>query len=85
MDVLNNKDKSNESNVYNNEYESMRSLKATSTTKIITSAVEVDGGEYEDKVDHHDSDTDSFYNIWGDDEEWLYGNELRNVVRNIHR
>jgi len=34
---------------------------------------------------HHDSDTESFYNIWGEDDEWLYNNELRNVVRNIHR
>lgn len=41
--------------------------------------------EDEDKVDHHDSDTDSFYNIWGNDEEWLFGNKLRNVVRKIHR
>jgi len=37
------------------------------------------------EVDHHDSDTESFYNIWGNDEEWLFGNRLRNVVRNIHR
>jgi len=39
----------------------------------------------EDRVDHHDSDTESFYNIWGKDEEWLFGNNLREVVRNIHR
>jgi len=39
----------------------------------------------EDRVDHHDSDTESFYNIWGNDEEWLFGNHLRDVVRNIHR
>ncbi|XP_025202203.1 uncharacterized protein LOC112599497 [Melanaphis sacchari] len=38
-----------------------------------------------DVIDHHDSDTESFYNIWGNDEEWLYDNKLRNVVRNIHR
>jgi len=39
----------------------------------------------ETDVCHHDSDTESFYNIWGEDNEWLYNNELRNVVRNIHR
>jgi len=38
-----------------------------------------------DAIDHHDSDTESFYNIWGEDEEWLYDNKLRNTVRNIHR
>jgi len=38
-----------------------------------------------DVIDHHDSDTESFYNIWGDDEEWLHDNKLRNAVRNIHR
>lgn len=38
-----------------------------------------------DEVCHHDSDTESFYNIWGEDNEWMYNNELRNVVRNIHR
>lgn len=38
-----------------------------------------------DVIDHHDSDTESFYNIWGEDEEWLYDNKLRNTVRNIHR
>lgn len=38
-----------------------------------------------DQADHHDSDTESFYNIWGDDEEWIYGNKLRNTVRNMHR
>lgn len=38
-----------------------------------------------DAVEHHDSDTESFYNIWGHDDEWTYGNKLRNAVRNIHR
>lgn len=38
-----------------------------------------------DEVCHHDSDTESFYNIWGEDNEWMYNNELRNVVRNIHK
>lgn len=50
-----------------------------------TITVKTSEGEDKDEVDHHDSDTESFYNIWGDDEEWLYGNKLRNVVRNIHR
>lgn len=44
-----------------------------------------DDDEDKDAVDHHDSDTESFYNIWGGDDEWLYGNRLRNVVRNLHR
>lgn len=47
--------------------------------------IAADEGEHRDEVDHHDSDTESFYNIWGDDDEWLYGNNLRNVVRNLHR
>ncbi|XP_029341056.1 uncharacterized protein LOC100570031 [Acyrthosiphon pisum] len=41
--------------------------------------------ETDEDVCHHDSDTESFYNIWGEDTEWLYNNQLRNVVRNIHR
>lgn len=47
--------------------------------------IDVNEGDDNDKADHHDSDTESFYNIWGNDEEWLYGNKLRNVVRNMHR
>lgn len=43
------------------------------------------GDSIADEVEHHDSDTESFYNIWGDDDEWMYGNKLRNTVRNIHR
>ncbi|XP_050527751.1 uncharacterized protein LOC126897863 isoform X2 [Daktulosphaira vitifoliae] len=38
-----------------------------------------------DEVDVHDSDTDSFFNIWGDDSEWIYGNNLRKTVRKMHR
>ncbi|XP_050436301.1 uncharacterized protein LOC126843044 [Adelges cooleyi] len=44
-----------------------------------------DGAEDKDDVDHHGSDTDSFYNIWGADEDWVYGNNLRNAVRKLHR
>jgi len=47
--------------------------------------IDVEDTEKKTELDHHDSDTESFYNIWGDDEEWLYGNRLRNIVRNIHR
>lgn len=54
-------------------------------TKFITTTANAIENENKDTVDHHDSDTESFYNIWGDDEEWLYGNKLRNTVRNIHR
>lgn len=45
----------------------------------IEKIINVDGDDY------YDSDAESFYNIWGDDEEWLYGDELRNTVRSIHR
>lgn len=53
--------------------------------KTNTSTINVDEGEINDVPEHHDSDTESFYNIWNDDEDWLYGNKQRNVVRNIHR
>uniref|UniRef100_A0A2S2R2B2 WD repeat-containing protein 63 n=1 Tax=Sipha flava TaxID=143950 RepID=A0A2S2R2B2_9HEMI len=88
IEILNNTDQSDESvDVDVNECKSQIKgrIKASSSTKMMPSTVEIDGGEYRDKVEHHDSDTESFYNIWGDDEEWMYGNELRNVVRNLHR
>jgi len=47
--------------------------------------IKKEGKNNMDVIDHHDSDTESFYNIWGDDEEWLHDNKLRNAVRNIHR
>lgn len=57
---------------------------ATNSTKMLTT-IDVDEVEDKDTPDHHDSDTESFYNIWNDDKDWIYGNKLRNVVRNIHR
>lgn len=69
---------------YENEYET-RSKGVKKTTKATATNVQTNESENTDEVDHHDSDTESFYNIWGDDEEWLYGNKLRNDVRNIHR
>lgn len=53
--------------------------------KTNASTINIDEGEINETPDHHDSDTDSFYNIWYDDEDWLYGNKQRNLVRNIHR
>lgn len=87
IDVLNDSDQPNESKMNDNEYklQNKGSIKATSATEMMSSSIKVDGGKYTENVDHHDSDSDSFYNIWGDDEEWIYGNELRNVVRNLHR
>lgn len=80
----------NELNRLENEFSENKNQHKTQNKKVIdytkfittTNAIE---NENKDRVDHHDSDTESFYNIWGDDEEWLYGNELRNTVRNIHR
>lgn len=79
-----NSDEELSSQEYENEYKTP-SKNVKETTK--TTATDVQTNKYKDKdeVDHHDSDTESFYNIWGDDEEWLYGNKLRNDVRNIHR
>lgn len=48
-------------------------------------ATTIDSNIVTDEDFHHDSDTESFYNIWGEDDEWLYNNELRKVVRNLHR
>lgn len=59
-----------------------KEFEATKDSSFVTN---MDEDEYKEKVDHHDSDTDSFYNIWGDDDEWIYGNKLRNDVRMIHR
>lgn len=60
-------------------YDTKKSVNITTTT-------DKNGGKNEmDVIDHHDSDTESFYNIWGNDEEWLHDNKLRNAVRNIHR
>jgi len=67
------------------EYEYEIQCKEIKKDTVSTITVKTNEDEDKDAVDHHDSDTDSFYNIWGDDEEWLYGNKLRNVVRNIHR
>lgn len=77
-----NSDEELSSQEYENEYKTQ-----SKNVKETTKATNVQTNEYKDKdeVDHHDSDTESFYNIWGDDEEWLYGNKLRNDVRNIHR
>lgn len=69
------------------EYE-VRNEEMCDTTKLtnIMNTKDKNEGEHDmDVIDHHDSDTESFYNIWGDDEEWLHDNKLRNVVRNIHR
>lgn len=66
---------SNEYKIHNKDLQSTRSI-------ISTDAMDV---EDKNLVDHHDSDTECFYNIWGTDEDWLYGNKLRNVVRHIHR
>lgn len=51
----------------------------------ISATTDINKSKEKYTIDHHDSDTESFYNIWGGDEEWLYGNEMRNVVRSIHR
>ncbi|XP_060848211.1 dynein axonemal intermediate chain 3-like isoform X2 [Rhopalosiphum padi] len=70
----------NEYEIQNNE---MHDTKKSANMMSITNKNEYDNNM--DVIDHHDSDTESFYNIWGDDEEWLYDNKLRNAVRNIHR
>jgi len=44
-----------------------------------------DQSEIYEVYHHDDSDIESFYNIWGKDDEWLYNNKLRNVVRDLHR
>lgn len=67
------------------EYEYEIQCKGIKKETMSTITVKTKEDEDKDVVDHHDSDTESFYNIWGDDEEWLYGNKLRNLVRNIHR
>lgn len=80
-----NTDQWDESNMYNeylterDEYDVQNKAETFSMKTLDTD------GEDDDSVCHHDSDTDSFYNIWGTDKEWLYGNHLRNTVRNIHR
>lgn len=75
-------DVSTEENKFGIQIEDIQEPKSSMTLK---STLGVNDSNNEDIVDHHDSDTDSFYNIWGEDEDWLYGNELRNTVRKIHR
>jgi len=77
----------NEFSIDENEYTVQdKDIYDTKISENITTTTEKNGSENEmDVIDHHDSDTESFYNIWGDDEEWLYDNKLRNAVRNIHR
>lgn len=72
-----------EFSIESNEYK-IHNKEILQPTKSMISADAMDV-EDKDLVDHHDSDTESFYNIWGVDEDWLYGNKLRNVVRHIHR
>lgn len=77
----------NEFSTDENEYEA-QNIKMHDTKKSTNMMSITTKNEYKndmDVIDHHDSDTESFYNIWGDDEEWLYDNKLRNTVRNIHR
>lgn len=59
-------------------------IEPKSSMKFHTDA-EVNDIDNKDRLVHHDSDTESFYNIWGEDKDWLYGDELRNTVRKIHR
>eukprot|EP00102_Acyrthosiphon_pisum_P020917 XP_016658127.1 PREDICTED: uncharacterized protein LOC100571197 [Acyrthosiphon pisum] len=77
----------NEFSIDENEYEVQnKEIYDTKKSANITSTTDKNEGENGiDVIDHHDSDTESFYNIWGDDEEWLHDNKLRNAVRNIHR
>jgi len=74
----------NELSIEENEYVT-RNEKIEETEKSRATMVYEDEDNDTENEDHHDSDTESFYNIWGDDNEWLYGNKLRNVVRVIHR
>lgn len=91
-DTVKNIEEKNELNCVKNEFKKNQHKSPNTEvknvidyTKFITTTADVIEDGNIDRVDHHDSDTDSFYNIWGDDNEWLYGNKLRNVVRNIHR
>jgi len=69
-----------------NEYEVQnKEIYDTKFANITNTTDKNEGENGMDVIDHHDSDTESFYNIWGDDEEWLHDNKLRNAVRNIHR
>jgi len=66
----------------------IRNEERRETAKCVKSVTALDAngvGDETDGIDHHDSDSESFYDIWGDDDEWLFGNESRNAVRNIHR
>jgi len=78
----------NEFSVDENEYE-VQKKETYDGKKLVSMMTNTDMNEGEnynmEVIDHHDSDTESFYNIWGDDEEWLHDNKLRNAVRNIHR
>ncbi|CAH1731486.1 unnamed protein product [Aphis gossypii] len=93
IDVLPSVNKQYQLNLYNelstdeNEYEA-QNIKMHDRKKSTNMMCIIDKNECKndmDVIDHHDSDTESFYNIWGEDEEWLYDNKLRNTVRNIHR
>ncbi|CAH1731756.1 unnamed protein product [Aphis gossypii] len=68
---------SNEDDVISNQTDHSVSYGKMTATK--------DPSDIDEVVHHHDSDTESFYNIWGEEDEWLYSTELRNVVRNLHR
>jgi len=68
---------SNEDDVISNQTDHSISYGKMTATK--------DPSDIDEVVHHHDSDTESFYNIWGEEDEWLYSTELRNVVRNLHR
>lgn len=84
----NESDPENESPAEKNGHETRdKAVRGTrNSSKIIHTAMDPEQGEgATDAVEHHDSDTDSFYNIWGDDDEWTHGNELRDAVRHIHR
>lgn len=94
IDTLKNIEEGNELNCLENEFSVEKNQHMTQIkeikevidhTKFITTTADAIENENEDRIDHHDSDTESFYNIWGDDEEWLYGNKIRNIVRNKHR
>lgn len=74
----------NEFSVNENEYE-VQKQEIDDTKKSVNMMSTAEGENDMDVIDHHDSDTESFYNIWGDDEEWMHDNKLRNAVRNIHR
>lgn len=72
-----------EENGYGTRDKAVRETRSPSKSMPTTDVNQDEGAV--DAVEHHDSDTESFYNIWGHDDEWTYGNELRNAVRSIHR